>query len=132
MLNLDYVAGLFDSEGWITFTMKANGYIMCNVGISMVEEKMIDALCAQFPGSNKYRKDQNKLGTKPVYMFRLTGLKAEHFVNEMVTRCYIKQPDLEFYFEWLNLSRQTTNKLQSDTIAARKAFIIKYKLFRNR
>lgn len=131
MLSAEYLAGLFDGEGWITFSYKSNGYIMCNVGISLANVNMITSLCDQFPESNLYEKEKSKLGNKQVYMFRLTGHKAQKFIDLIEPHVILKKEDLAFYKKWKCTCRNTTTKLTAVDLAAREAFIKEYKEFRN-
>lgn len=131
MLSSEYIAGLFDGEGYVTLHGRKDGYIMCYVGIVMQDTRVLDLLLQQFPESVIYGHDKNnKLSNGNCSSWRLNSKSAKVFVDTILPYCILKQEDLQWYLDWYNLSRNTTNKLTEQTKVERTKFVEAYKAWR--
>lgn len=131
MLSKDYIAGLFDGEGYVTIHGRSDNYIMCYIGIVMQDTTVLDLLQQQFPMSKLYGHDKNnKLSRRQCTDWRLTSLNAKEFVDLIYSTSLLKKEDLDWYYAWYDLSRNTTNKLSEATINKRQQFLIDYKEWR--
>lgn len=129
MLTAEYIAGLFDGEGYISFTLRKDyGYLKCELGISVSNETVINMLHEQFPEGKHY----TKLGTNRVlHHFYLSGNNALRFINTIRPHVIIKQDVVEWYDEWQNLPLAQPCNMTNEIMQARVDFFERYKLARN-
>ncbi|QNN99113.1 LAGLIDADG endonuclease [Streptomyces phage Faust] len=90
MLNLYYVAGLFDGEGWFEIKRAAGSHYrasrdwayQCHAFITMRDKQIIEALAEQFGGTAtlvKKRSDKHS----DYYAWRVTGKNALAFAESI-------------------------------------------------
>lgn len=131
MLSAEYLAGLFDGEGYFTMCSRKDYYIMCWIGIVMHDRRVLDILLKQFPESVIYGHDKNnRLSANVGYSWRLNTRNAKPFVDLIYPHCIIKVEDLDWYYRWLNLPRNSTTKLSEETKVQRKILTDEYTLWR--
>jgi len=131
MLSAEYLAGLFDGEGYFTMHGRNDGYVMCYIGIVMHDRRILDKLLVQFPKSVIYGHDKNnRLSSNVGNSWRLNSRQAKEFVDMIYPYLIIKQEDLDWYYRWLALARNTTTKLTEEMKMQRNALVDEYKLWR--
>lgn len=129
MLTAEYIAGLFDGEGYISFTLRKDfGYLKCEVGISISNETVINLLHEQFPEGKHYTKP----GTNRVlHHFYLSGNNAKRFINVIRPHVVIKQDVVDWYDEWCSLPLAPPRGMTDEVMQVRIDFLARYKEARN-
>lgn len=125
-VSKEYLAGLFDGEGWLTFTKMPSGYIKCEVGISMIAPELTTMLSGMFPESRCHL-DKSKAG---VVKWVISGNYAEPFISLLEPYVIFKQPDFAWYRRWQNLPKAKPRQMSQEVMDARIQFIAEYKEWR--
>lgn len=125
----EYIAGLFDGEGYISFTLRKDfGYLKCEVGISVSNETVINQLHELFPEGKHY----TKAGTnRMLHHFYLSGNNARRFINAIRPHIIVKQDVVDWYDEWSNLPLAQPRNMTDEIMGARVDFFERYKQSRN-
>lgn len=113
-LDIRYVAGLFDGEGWITVVVKKypdrTSYQLV-VGIAMVHRPLIEAIHRQL-GGNIYIKmpsPSQSANTRAGVTWRLTSGPAAAFLEQVVPFLVAKREEAELAIEFQKHIRTHTN-----------------------
>lgn len=126
-LDIRYVAGLFDGEGWITVSVLPITSLGSNnryarehiryqlfVGISMTHYPIIEALHKQFGGmftrcSTAKRVNPNHRIT---YTWRVASRKAGHFLPLIAPHLVVKREEAEIAMEFQRHIQENTGKMK--------------------
>lgn len=115
-LDIRYVAGLFDGEGWITVSVKqmnARGYVNYQlfVGIGMVHKPIIDALKHQFGGNIFIKRPSpgQSARTRTSSVWRLSSGPAAGFLGQILPYLVVKREEAEIAIEFQQHIRRHTN-----------------------
>ena len=126
-IDLAYIAGVMDSDGYITIKCSTynirktkdskNPVFYERVGIKQVQPEAIKFIYDNFGGYYHIEKPSTKNG-KPLYSLQLTNLKAFNFIKAIYPflRIKIKQADIIFKLrECINKGKtQKTKSIQKD------------------
>lgn len=130
-ISAEYLAGLYDGEGWITFGKMPSGYVKCEIGMSMAGVlPFMEELKRMFPNSRIHAKDFGKLTKAQVYKWCFSGSKAEEFVSFIEPHVLFKEPDLQWFRRWQNLPKDRPRNRTQETADALQLFIDEYKQWR--
>lgn len=131
MFSAEYLAGLFDGEGYVTMHGRNDGYVMCYIGMVMHNKTILEKLLQQFPESVMYEHDRNnKLSNSVGLSWRINSRSAKAFVDLIYPYCVLKQEDLNWYYDWYNLSKSSTAGLTAEVRKERIELINNYKKWR--
>lgn len=122
----EYLAGLFDGEGFITFTFKPSGYINCEVCISMNAPELTAMLQELFPES-RVHSDKSKRG---ILKWVIPGGKADAFITALEPFVIFKKPDFAWYRRWQSLPKAQPRNMTEEILQYRLDFIKEYKEWR--
>lgn len=102
MVSLEYIAGFFDGEGWITFSKlyTSNGTIrngwQLKVGIGNTNPKPLAAINELYPGMFGLKsKVKNKDHWKRCWMWVRFGTNAADFLTDILPLLIIKREEAE-------------------------------------
>ena len=129
MISIEYIAGLFDGEGYISFNYTSSGYLKCQVGLSIGCKEVLEAIQQVFPEVEIYEK---KGTNHKLYTMFISGTSAKNFVGTMQKHCIVKHEDIAMYFEWLALPKAQPRQMTDIIRDTRKAFHEKFKAMRER
>lgn len=122
-LSDDYIAGLFDGEGWF-YIMRTSGKFnrhkrkyafQCKAGLTIREEFIIDYLVNNFGGS-KFVNKPRKLAHSLTYNWNVTGANALAFAKRMENKLQLKNKQAKLLINFQNIkdSRNPKNSPLSD------------------
>lgn len=100
MLEIPYVAGLFDGEGYITINkweVPGRDYIRYQlfVGISMTDKPIIEMLAAQFGGMCTSHKKQKQPTHRRVFCWKVSSRTAVPFLKSVKPYLRVKREQAE-------------------------------------
>lgn len=129
MITHEYIAGLFDGKGYISFNYTASGYLKCQIGVSIGCREVLEAIRAQYTEGEVYQKEgtNHKLCT----LF-ISGTNAARFLTDIQPHCIVKREDIQMYFEWLKLPKALPRKMTDEVKQCREAFYQRFKQIRER
>src|ERR1700735_3898097 len=96
MLKLEYIAGLFDGEGYIRIFKKVQknhvGYYI-SAGVGMCHRPIIEALHQKFGGSLDRGRGNENPKHRPTFCWSVANKNAASFLNEILPYLSIKQEE---------------------------------------
>ena len=100
MLEIPYVAGLFDGEGYITINkweVPGRDYIRYQlfVGVSMTDKPIIEMLAAQFGGMCANYKKQKQPNHRRVFCWKVSSKSAVPFLRQTIPYLRVKREQAE-------------------------------------
>lgn len=107
---MEYFAGLFDAEGYVTLTNQGNHLI----GMEMTNENVINLLHNTFGGVVTNRKRNNRRKT---WVWRLNCTQIPDFLNKIIPYSIIKRPQMEALHSYLDQTREKRRKNRSDFVS---------------
>lgn len=113
-LDIRYVAGLFDGEGWITVVVKRypdRVSYQLTIGIGMVHQPLIETIRSQFGGNVfvKMPSPGQSANTRAGVTWRLTSGPAAAFLEKIVPFLVVKQEEAELAIEFQKHVRAHTH-----------------------
>lgn len=106
---MDYFAGLFDAEGYISLSLQGN----ISVGMEMANEPAICLFRDQFGGVVDSRKRSNKRQT---WVWRLNTDNVRYFISLMLPHSIIKKPQIQALNSYLDQSREEKRKTRAEFV----------------
>lgn len=94
IMGLFYLAGYFDGEGSITLSRGSNGHYTLVCGVSGVKPNALKLFHERFGGSLYYQKRTNAKW-RDIFMWRISGEKAELFLEEIKPYLILKKDEAE-------------------------------------
>lgn len=132
MLSAKYLAGYYDGEGFLTMSMRKDGYMMAHVGVVTSDLDLVDDIKDQFPEARVYKRGPNHLAKKTCVNLRFTTKKAKRFVDYIYPHVRLKKEELDFYYECYNLGKSQGRKLSGTIKEQRRTLHKRYKAYRER
>jgi len=130
VLDPQYVAGLFDADGYVTMTYREDSkYLKIDVGISMIKNQALEQLHKQFPESRLYDGGNSKPN---MYQWRVSNNKALIFVQFITPYVVVKANDIDFYYKWYDLPQARPRNMNDSILQARLSLMEEYKKFRRK
>lgn len=126
-ISEQYLAGLFDGEGWVTFTLRPDtGYLRCAVGIGMtLNEDIQPKLLEMYPESVLHQKEQ-----KHIYKWEIAGASAQRFIDAIRPYIIIKRADIQWFDRWSALPKARPRNMSPEILQSRIDFMQEYKEWR--
>lgn len=107
MLNLHYIAGIVDGEGWIGLSKhKDNRMLSIAISVKMVNKAIPTALYDQFGGSLYLNKRMKEPTKKPVYEWKIGNAKAIGFLTVIAPLLIIKKPQAFLVLQYYNVRNE--------------------------
>lgn len=91
MLELPYVAGIVDGEGWIGFQQTRTKHLKVYVRVKMTHEGIITLLHAQFGGSIQFYKKQVEHNQRQTHEWILVQDQAVAFLKNILSWLVVKK-----------------------------------------
>jgi len=118
IIPLEYVAGLFDGEGWVTITrhkpytqygQKSIVYTS-RVSIEMTDTQLLEDLHNQFGGSLSKRKKARATNRKITHIWYLHGKNARDFLIMILPFLRTKKEQAKIFIEYINHTSEYRNE----------------------
>lgn len=116
-MNLDYVAGLFDGEGWFSInkgkrkdTSTGYGY-QVHAALSVKQYNIIKLLQEEFGGSISILPETNRHAT--YYTWSITGVNVQKFATKLVSRLIIKHKQAKLALVFQDHKSENKNRPNS-------------------
>ena len=107
---MEYFAGLFDAEGYVTLTNQGN-YL---IGMEMTNETVINLLKNTFGGVVDKRKRDDRRNT---WAWRLSAKEIQNFIDQIKPYSIIKLPQIEALQTYLDQPREERRKNRSNFVS---------------
>lgn len=149
-LDIRYVAGLFDGEGWVTLGKTnlakryhySDGYVryQLHVGIAMVHKPLIERLHQTFGGHIAYtaRQERQSDKTRGSFKWGLASLPAAEFLAKIEPHLICKREEALIGIEFQKHVRAHTNdfryrpEMRDGLYAERDDFITRLRAYKAR
>lgn len=118
-LPLEYVAGLFDGEGWFSITRTHHGrhirefQFQCHAGLVIRERFILEALESMFGGTIREQTSRN-IKHNPYYRWRITGHEVLIFALYIKKYVRLKQKQANTVIQFQYLKGMAENKPLTD------------------
>ncbi len=122
-LSIQYVAGLFDGEGWFTIArMKGSHYrarrewaYQCRASLVLKDEFIVKALHHQYGGAFREQKKRSD-NHADYYIWVATGLNALNFAEQVSSELHIKRPQANVLIDFQKQKNNQGNRPLSDGV----------------
>lgn len=101
-LSAEYLAGFFDGEGCVNFTVRGkNRQMIPRVMIVNTDSKIMNLIYKQFGGYLNIKEHKKHLNWKPSITITLKSTNMVKFLNYIRPYCILKKKQIELIFEFL-------------------------------
>lgn len=112
MLSIEYLAGFFDGEGYITFSSRSGGkstrYLV--IGVSNCNKNVIDAVQESFGGSSHVmHKPKPERGHRGSWQWKCCSNVAYDLLIQMLPYLIVKKEEAEIAIEFQQRRRANKN-----------------------
>ncbi len=108
VITVQYIAGLFDGEGWILITrttsnkeMKSPAFYL-RVGIEMTNFEVLNNICNKYGGHIYTRPVKRAVNRKITHTWYLDGKKSINFLTDIKEFLIIKKKQAEIAIDYQN------------------------------